>query len=468
MLGIGAGALIAEQALVADGIPPTTAPGGRGQVRAPRTRRLCPRRHRGPGRGRAPRCGGAARQPVPPEPGAEHHLPALPRPRTDAPLVPPELRRAITSRTARRLGEARLADPRPHDRPPAVRSRAHLRQHRRRRREEPRPVPGQPARRVPGPGFEPRFPPRLPVRVPRGLLRHPGAGQGDLGAVLHDPQVPGRDDRPVPAGRRRPGPRRGEEAGRLGRLADTQALVRPDADDPADRVRRVAGGAGQPVHDHRPGAVPGRRAALLPRHRPRPAGRRDGQPARPAGERDHAEDHRLPPDVGGDRQRQVPRHRQELLGHRDRPPRVRDRRRRQLRALPAARHRGRPAVELHLRELRQLQHAEADQAAPLPRAGPHRPDRLLRAHAAQPDAGGAGSGLAARLQLLLHRPVGRRGQAPAAQLLPPGQPGRLRHRLGHLHLRHRHRRWKPRPSSPTPSTAATRTACTSTCTSRPR
>ena len=181
--------------------------------------------------------------------------------------------------------------------------RAHLRQHRRRRREEPGPVPGQPARRVPGEGREPGFPRRLPVRVPRGLLRHPGAGQVDLGAVLHDPQVPGRDDRPVPAGRRRPGPRRGEEAGRLGRLADKPALVRPDADDPADRVRRAAGGTGQPVHDHRPGTVPGRRAALLPRHRPRPAGRRHGQPARPAGERDHAEDHRLPPDVGGDRQR---------------------------------------------------------------------------------------------------------------------------------------------------------------------
>ncbi len=34
-------------------------------------------------------------------------------------------------------------------------------------------------------------------------------GGCDLVAVLHDPQVPGRDDRPVPAGGRRPGARRG-------------------------------------------------------------------------------------------------------------------------------------------------------------------------------------------------------------------------------------------------------------------
>ena len=121
VLGIGAGALIAEQALVADGIPPSDRARRPGQVRAPRTQRLRPRRHRGPGRGPAPRCGRAARQPVPPEPGEEHHVPAVPRPRTDAPLVPPELRRDHHSRAARRLGEARLADPRPHDRPPAVR-----------------------------------------------------------------------------------------------------------------------------------------------------------------------------------------------------------------------------------------------------------------------------------------------------------------------------------------------------------
>ena len=111
--------------------PPSGRPGGRGRARAPRTRRLRPRRDRGPRRGPAPGFGPAARQPVPPEPGQEHHVPAVPRPRTDAPLVPPELRRAISSRAARRLGDARLADPRPHDRPPAVRSRAHLRQHRR-------------------------------------------------------------------------------------------------------------------------------------------------------------------------------------------------------------------------------------------------------------------------------------------------------------------------------------------------
>ena len=120
-------------------------------------------------------------------------------------------------------------------------------------------------------------------------------------------------------------------------------------------------------------------------------------------------------------------------------PRVRHRRGRQLRALPAARRGGRAAVELHLRELRQLQPAQADQAAALPPADPDRPDRLLRAHAVQPDAGGAGPHLTARLQLLLHRPVRGRVQAPAAELLPRRQPRRLRHRLRHLHLRHRHR-----------------------------
>ena len=292
-------------------LPDRQRPAAAGGPAPPRAQRLRPRRHRGPRRRAPPERRPAARQPVPPEPGQEHHVPAVPRPRTDAPLVPPQLRRAVSRRAARRLGEAGLADPRPHDRPPAVRPRADLRQHRRRGRQDPRPLPGQPARRAPGPGSEAGFPPRLPVRVPRGLLRHPGAGQVDLVAVLHDPQVPGRDDRPVPADGRRPGARRGRRSWPTGWTGGRapEALVRPDADGPADRVRRAAGGAGQPVHDHRPGAVPGHRAALLPRRSPRPAGRRDGQPARPAGERDHAEDHRLRPDVGGDRQRQVPRHR---------------------------------------------------------------------------------------------------------------------------------------------------------------
>ena len=48
-------------------------------------------------------------------------------------------------------------------------------------------------------------------------------------------------------------------------------------------------------------------------------------------------------------------------------------------------------------------------------------------------------GLAARLQLLLHRLVGGRVQAPAAELFRGRQPRDLRHRLRHLHLRHRHR-----------------------------
>ena len=200
-LGVGAGALIAEQALVADGIPPSRQPAGVGQHRAG-TQRLRAGRHLGPRRRPAAEHSAAARQPVPPESGQEHHVPAVPRPRTHAALLPPELRPHLHGGAARRLGEAGLADPRPHDRAPAVRARADLRQHQRRGGQNPRPLPGQPAGRAPGPGHHGRVPPRLPVRVPRGLLRLAGAGKVGLVAVLHDPQVPGRDDRPVPAGRR--------------------------------------------------------------------------------------------------------------------------------------------------------------------------------------------------------------------------------------------------------------------------
>ena len=47
-----------------------------------------------------------------------------------------------------------------------------------------------------------RVQPRLPVRVPGELLRPARGGPRRLVAVLHDPQVPGRVHRPVPAGRR--------------------------------------------------------------------------------------------------------------------------------------------------------------------------------------------------------------------------------------------------------------------------
>ena len=176
-------------------------PGARTQRRAG-TQRLRAGRHLGPRRRPATKHSEAARQPVPPEPGQEHHVPAVPRPRTHAALLPPELRPPVGGGAARRLGGAGLADPRPHDRAPAVRPRADLRQHQRRGHKNPRPLPGQPAGRAPGPGHHGRVSPRLPVRVPRGLLRLAGAGKVGLVAVLHDPQVPGRDDRPVPAGGR--------------------------------------------------------------------------------------------------------------------------------------------------------------------------------------------------------------------------------------------------------------------------
>ena len=73
--------------------------------------------------------------------------------------------------------------------------------------------------------------------------------------------------------------------------------------------------------------------------------------------------------------------------------------------------------------------------------------------------------LAARLQLLLHRAVAGRVQAPAAQLLPPGQPGRLRDRLGHLYLRHRHRPRDPGQVRRHHLHPRARTASRSTCSS---
>src|SRR5262249_25395800 len=104
VLGVGARALIAEQALVADRRPPRRRPVD-GPPPPPRPQRLRARRPRGPRRPPAAHSGKPAGQPVPPEPGQEHRLPAVPRPRTHAPLLPPQLRRNLRRRAARRLGE---------------------------------------------------------------------------------------------------------------------------------------------------------------------------------------------------------------------------------------------------------------------------------------------------------------------------------------------------------------------------
>ena len=51
---------------------------------------------------------------------------------------------------------------------------------------------------------------------PESFFERARGGRPRLVALLHDPQVPGGHDRPVSAGRRRPGARRGDAAGRLG------------------------------------------------------------------------------------------------------------------------------------------------------------------------------------------------------------------------------------------------------------
>src|SRR5260370_42554868 len=75
--------------------------------------------------------------------------------------------------------------------------------------------------------------------------------------------MPGRADRPVPAGRRRARPGRGGQAGRLGGLAHLAASLRAEADDPGERIRRPARGAREPVPHHRAGAVAWSGAAVL-------------------------------------------------------------------------------------------------------------------------------------------------------------------------------------------------------------
>ena len=274
---------------------------------------------------------------------------------------------------------------------------------------------------------------------PEVLLRLPGIGpvRPGLVAVLHDPQVPRRADRPVPAGRQRPGPGGGRAAGRLGRPPHRAAVLRAHAGDLGGRVRRAARGPGQPVRDHRRAALPGDGAAVLARAVP-------GSPRGGAGPAGGGAVQRVVPKViaaqrlaeetGDDRHAAVARNFWRISTG---ASCLRHRRPGQPRALGATGRGRRGAVQLHVRGLRQLQHAQADPAAALPRAGPRRTGRLLRARRCSTTCSAPGPALRARLRLLLHRPVGRRGQAPAAELLPARQPGPVRHRLRHLHLRHR-------------------------------
>ena len=51
--------------------------------------------------------------------------------------------------------------------------------------------------RLPGPGPRGRLPRRVPVGVPGDLLRPAGGRPAGLVALLHDPQVHGRADRPA-------------------------------------------------------------------------------------------------------------------------------------------------------------------------------------------------------------------------------------------------------------------------------
>ena len=256
-------------------------------------------------------------------------------------------------------------------RAPAVRPGADLGQHR-----EPR-GPGQGPLHRPGaggpagPGRCGRVQPGLPVGLPRGLLRPAGGRPVRLVAVLHDPQVPGWVHRPVPAGRGRDRARGGHPPGRLGGLAYRPPQLRPHAAGPGGGVRRAARSPGQPVHDHRQRPVPDHRPAVLPRTGAGPDGARAGPAGRAAGQRDRPEGHLVPAAVGRDRERPLPRPGHELLGDGGPAPQLRHRRGQRARALRSpGRHRGR-AVQLHLRELRHLQPAEADPAAALP---PARPD----------------------------------------------------------------------------------------------
>ena len=131
----------------------------------------------------------------------------------------------------------------------------------------------------------------------------------------------------------------------------------------------------------------------------------------------------------------------QLLADRHRPSRLRHRRHQQLRALARTRRDRRAAEQPDLRELLQLQHAEADPAAALPPAAPGGPARLLRADAVQPDARRAGPAVRARLQHLLHGPV--TGRLQAAATVHGHQPGRLLDQLPQFLLRRRDRDGDP-------------------------
>jgi len=152
--------------------------------------------------------------------------------------------------------------------------------------------------------------------------------------------------------------------------------------------------------------------------------------ARPAGQRDHAEIIACS-DVE-DRQLPVPRHRLDFWTS-DRPH-VYVIAASATTSTSSSPTRWRPAVELHLRELRQLQHAQAHQLLHF-----HQPGRtdLLDYYERTLLNQYAGSRIRTRrtLQLLLHRPVAARSKRQPLNYFP-------RHPLTHdwtRYLRHRHR-----------------------------
>ena len=176
--------------------------------------------------------------------------------------------------------------------------------------------------------------------------------------------------------------------GRLGGHPDLRTHPRADAEGPAHRVRRRERDAGQPVVRHRtPPPRAGR--ALRPR--------RD---LRPLAERRNTLAGRMPTPtsprwsgrgaVGGDRRGALPHHRDVLLGPGRPAPHLRHRRQQQRRVLRPSRTDRQPARREHLRELQQLQHAQAQPPAVPHAAGPGGLHGLLRVDAAQPDAGRAG------------------------------------------------------------------------------
>lgn len=370
----------------------------------------------------------------------------------------------------RRLGGPGRPTARPHHRAPPQCPGPGPRRYRRDRLRGQGPSARLGPGRVPAGGTGGRVPPRLPLRVP-GVGLRPAGGRGQaLGAVLHPAQDHGRSPRPVPAQREPGGVRRPAGDGRLDRGAHGPAVARADAERAQGRVRRhERRPRPAPPGDRRPGA-PAHRAPLRPRRALRAARRRARRTRRAARQHGDRQGGRCRTGLRGHRRPTLPGHRRHLLDHRRTPPLVRHRRQLQPGTLRAAGRDREPPLGGHLRELQQLQHAQARPGPLPPRPGAHGVPGPLRVDAVQPDARPSRTPTRRTASSPTTPGCGRARGANrrAASARPPAATAGTTTTSPATTAR----AWRRTPSSPTPSTSAPPAPAgphfTSTCSSPPK